>query len=418
MQNLEAAAIPIEMETKAYNLTNLTTVNLDLEKLKRLNSLEVFSRITCSWLNDLSRFLMKDPKTKKYPDVATFAFFCRKANLSKLKVNHYDPNEIRIGRGVALHIAPSNVPVNFAYSLIAGLLAGNINIVKIPSQYFEQIDIIIKAINITFAENKYKEIKERIFIIKYDANSEITAKISRICDLRIIWGGNETVSNVKKIFSNPKSLDISFPDRYSICAIDAKKYLVLNEKFKLSESFYNDTYLFDQNACTAPHSLFWIGNPNDIKKAKVIFWDILEKTIRDKNYLLQEITAVDKLVTFYNQSMAQESITKASSTNNFIWRINNTSINVNTDEYRCTSGYFNEFEINHLNEINKLVKRNYQTMSHYGIHKEDLISFFKNNKPLGIDRVVPIGSTLNFSLNWDGYDLINQMSRIIEINQT
>lgn len=416
MRNLEVAAIPIEMETETHNLTNLTTANLDLEKLKKLNSLEVFSAITCSWLSDLSRFLLKDPKTKKYPDVATFAFFCRKANLSKLKANHYDPNEIRIGKGIAFHIAPSNVPVNFAYTLIAGLLAGNINIVKIPFKYFEQIHIIIYAINNTLAKNEYEEIKKRIFIIKYDTSSDITAEISKICDLRIIWGGNETVSNVKKIFSNPKSLDIAFPDRYSICAIDANEYLALNEKSKLSESFYNDTYLFDQNACTAPHSLFWIGSPTDIVKAKVIFWDILEKTIREKNYLLHKITAVDKMVTFYNQSLAQDSITRTLSKNNLIWRINNTIINKDTDKYKCTSGYFNEFEINHLNEINRLIKRNYQTMSYYGINKEDLISFFKENKPLGIDRAVPIGNTLNFSLNWDGYDLISQMSRIIEIN--
>ena len=417
MQNLEVAAILITMETKTHSLTNLTNINLDIEELKKLNSLEVFSSITCKWLSELSIFLLKDRRTKKFPDVATFAFYCRKANISKLKANHYNPDEIRIGKGIAFHIAPSNVPVNFAYSLIAGLFSGNINIVKIPSEYFEQIDIIINAINITLAKNKYKELKKRIFIVKYDTNSDITAKISRICDIRVIWGGNETVSNVKKIVSNPRSIDISFPDRYSICVIDAKKYLALNEKAKLSESFYNDTYLFDQNACTAPHSLFWIGKRNDIKKAKGIFWDILEKTITDKNYLLHEITAVDKMVTFYNQSMAQNSISKTQSKNNLIWRINNASIYEDIDKYRCTSGYFNEFEINHINEINKLIKRNYQTMSHYGISKEDLVSFFKDNKPLGIDRVVPIGSTLNFSLNWDGYDLINQMSRIIEIKQ-
>ena len=113
-----------------YNLTNLTASNLDIEKLRKLNSLEIFSSITCSWLSDLSRFLLKDPKTKKYPDVATFAFFCRKANLSKLKAKHCNTSEIRIGKGIAFHVAPSNVPVNFAYTLITGLLAGNINIVK------------------------------------------------------------------------------------------------------------------------------------------------------------------------------------------------------------------------------------------------------------------------------------------------
>ena len=400
---------------KKYNLTNLTASNLDIEKLKKLNSLEIFSSITCSWLSDLSRFLLKDPKTKKYPDVATFAFFCRKANLSKLKANHYNPSEIRIGKGIAFHVAPSNVPVNFAYTLITGLLAGNINIVKIPSKYFEQIDIIINAINKTLAKAEFNEIKERIFVIKYDTNSDVTSIISKICDLRIIWGGNETVSNIKNIITNPKSLDISFPDRYSISLIDAKSYLGLENKLKLSESFFNDTYLFDQNACTAPHSLFWVGNDEDIEKSKTIFWNLLEKTIIEKKYKLNDISTIDKLATFYSQSMDEVPISKINK-NNLIWRVNNKELNSKVDDFRCASGYFNEFDINHINELNNIIKKNYQTLSYYGVHKDDLISFFKTNKPLGVDRVVPIGNTLDFSLNWDGYDLINQMSRIIEIN--
>jgi hypothetical protein len=398
-----------------YNLTNLTAANLDIEKLKNLNSLEIFSAVTCSWLNDLSRFLLKDPKTKKYPDVATFAFFCRKANLSKLKANHCSPSEIRIGKGIAFHVAPSNVPVNFAYTLITGLLAGNINIVKIPSKHFEQIDIIINAINKTLTKAEFNEIKERIFIIKYNTDSDVTSIISKICDLRIIWGGNETVSNIKNIITNPKSLDISFPDRYSISLIDAKSYLGLENKLKLSELFFNDTYLFDQNACTAPHSIFWVGNDEDIKRSKTIFWDLLEKTIIEKQYNLNDISTIDKLVTFYSQSMDEVPISKINK-NNLIWRVNNKEFNSKVDNFRCASGYFNEFNINHINELKNIIKKNYQTLSYYGIRKNDLINFFKINKPLGIDRVVPIGNTLDFSLNWDGYDLINQMSRIIEIN--
>lgn len=398
-----------------YNLTNLTALNLDIEKLRKLNSLEIFSSITCSWLSDLSRFLLKDPKTKKYPDVATFAFFCRKANLSKLKANHCSPSEIRIGKGIAFHVAPSNVPVNFAYTLITGLLAGNINIVKIPSKHFEQIDIIINAINKTLTKAEFNEIKERIFIIKYNTDSDVTSIISKICDLRIIWGGNETVSNIKNIITNPKSLDISFPDRYSISLIDAKSYLGLENKLRLSELFFNDTYLFDQNACTAPHSIFWVGNDEDIKRSKTIFWDLLEKTIIEKQYNLNDISTIDKLVTFYSQSMDEVPISKINK-NNLIWRVNNKEFNSKVDNFRCASGYFNEFNINHINELKNIIKKNYQTLSYYGIRKNDLINFFKINKPLGIDRVVPIGNTLDFSLNWDGYDLINQMSRIIEIN--
>ena len=39
----------------------------------------------------------------------------------------------------------------------------------------------------------------------------------------------------------------------------------------------------------------------------------------------------------------------------------------------------------------------------------------KYEKPKGIDRIVPIGKTSDFSLNWDGIDLINSLSRVIEI---
>ena len=56
--------------------------------------------------------------------------------------------------GLIFHITPSNVPTNFAYSLIFGLLTGNSNFVKVPTKKFEEITIICEAINkILFKEN-------------------------------------------------------------------------------------------------------------------------------------------------------------------------------------------------------------------------------------------------------------------------
>ena len=141
---------------------------------------------------------------------------------------------------------------------------------------------------------------------------------------------------------------------------------------------------------------------------------MLEKTIIEKQYNLNDISTIDKLVTFYSQSMGEVPINKINK-NNLIWRVDNKELNQNIDNFRCDSGYFNEFNINHINELKNIIKKNYQTLSYFGICKNDLVSFFKTNRPMGVDRVVPIGNTLDFSLNWDGYDLINQMSRIIEI---
>jgi len=44
-----------------------------------------------------------------------------------------------------------------------------------------------------------------------------------------------------------------------------------------------------------------------------------------------------------------------------------------------------------------------------------LKSFVLQNNLKGIDRIVPIGKSLNISHLWDGYDILNILSRGIEI---
>ena len=46
-----------------------------------------------------------------------------------------------IGCGLALYISPSNVPMNFAYSLVFGLLSGNNNPIR-PSKKHIQTEPI------------------------------------------------------------------------------------------------------------------------------------------------------------------------------------------------------------------------------------------------------------------------------------
>ena len=50
-----------------------------------------------------------------------------------------------------------------------------------------------------------------------------------------------------------------------------------------------------------------------------------------------------------------------------------------------------------------------------GPNKEELTNVIHQLKPSGIDRIVPIGRTMDFSLIWDGYNMINSLSRIVEI---
>ena len=82
-----------------------------------------YDDLVCEFLDTLAGSLRRDSEAKKYPDVQTFAFWCRKANIQKLKkVYQQDEPYIRLGKGVIFHIAPSNVPINAGFTYVMGLL--------------------------------------------------------------------------------------------------------------------------------------------------------------------------------------------------------------------------------------------------------------------------------------------------------
>ena len=128
------------------NLTLLFPRSIDWNQFSLSRPDVPFAEKVVEYLNALSASLLKDRESRMYPDVVTFAFFCRKANLLQQKKLYTNDGQLRLGRGVLFHIAPSNVPINFAYSLVAGLLAGNANVVRVSSKKFPQVYLVVRHI--------------------------------------------------------------------------------------------------------------------------------------------------------------------------------------------------------------------------------------------------------------------------------
>ena len=78
-------------------------------------------------------------------------------------------------------------------------------------------------------------------------------------------------------------------------------------------------------------------------------------------------------------------------------------------------GYFYEVEITRLEELSKFSNVFTQTLTYFGFEKKDFYKIIKIKNFDGIDRIVPIGQALDISLNWDGYDIINILSKVIDI---
>jgi hypothetical protein len=384
----------------------LTQLAGDWEAAVNASPLTPFNDNVLEFFNELSKRLTK---VREYSDVATFGFWCRKAALQKEKAA-YDDLDLRLGKGVVFHSTPSNVPVNFAFSFSAGLLAGNANIVRLPGKDFEQVTIIIDAIKELFAGN-YANLSPYLCFVKYPPDKELHDKFSSVCDVRVIWGGDGTINELRQSPLKPRAVELTFADRYSIAVINADEYVKAGNKPKIAQDFYNDTYFSDQNACTSPRIIFWIGDHKE--EAKITFWDSV-RTLAKEKYELAPVQAVGKLTMFYKTS-ANMPVLLNDSEDSYVTRINVNNADEELMRFKYNSGFFFEHEINELKDILPICGERLQTLVYYGLTKERMAEFLAECKPKGIDRAVPMGKSMDFTLTWDGYDLIRQLSRKVMV---
>ena len=375
----------------------------------------VYDESRTQFLSDLSRELLSDPSIRQYPDAATFAFWCRSSNLNKIIKNHRT-SRLRVGLGMVYHNSPSNVPVNFAFSLAFGLLSGNTNVVRLSSKESDSALIILNVISELLATKKYSEIRKSISIIRFDRDDEVNKFWMSVADGRVIWGGDETVSKMRSFQCKPRSREIVFPDRFSLCVINANKIVKVSESDlkNICQNLFNDVYIMDQNACTSPQLFNWVGNDSTIKKAKDRLWPEFSKYIR-QIHSLEPIQYMNKYVDACRNALSNDNVKSVKHENNLLFNIELSHFNDKQQDQRGYFGTIHEISIKNLNELAAIIDDRCQTLTYFGFDNKELKNFIVSNQLHGIDRIVPIGRSLDMDVIWDGYDIINHLSRTIDI---
>jgi hypothetical protein len=366
-----------------------------------------------AFLTEWSKCLMARPDIRAYSDVASFAYWCRPANLARLD-RELGREQLRLGRGVALHIAPANIPVNFAYSFAFGLLAGNANIVRVPESLPAQANVLCAVANDLLMQAKHARIASMNSLLSYPSNDAITQSLSAIADVRLLWGGDQTIHHLRSMLASPRCVDIAFADRYSLCLLSAHAVLAAESKeFQgLTVGFYNDVYLFDQNACSSPHLVLWQGSAQEVRAAQERFWGGMQALLQTKGQSLG-IHAVDKYTHLCRIAILIKGAKLAPSADNRVFRVTLDELPENIAEYQGRNGFFFETIDNDLTQLRRIVNTRYQTLTCFGVNLDSIAQMVVANGLAGLDRIVPVGKALDIGTIWDGYDIVRTMSRIV-----
>ncbi len=403
MQRSGGAAILMQ---QGFNGVKVLFARADcLETMINLPAKRVFDEDVCNFLNHLSAEIRRDTEAKRHADLMAFGFFCRKSNIERMRQVYAGAG--RIGRGVSFHIAPSNVPVMSAYTLAAGLLSGNACIVRVSSKDFEQTEILCRLLRKTAAD---AAVGDYIAVVQYDRNREINDKLSSCADVRVIWGGDHTVNEIRRSPIPPRCVEAVFADRYSVCVLDAGSVERITDWQSVVNDFYNDTYLYDQNACTSPRLMYWLGTGQEVQNARKLFWRAVYEGIKER-YEVRPIVAVDKLMTDFRAAVELDGIKTEKDEGNLFHRIWVKKLTREITGFACPGGSFIEYGSSSLDDLAEIVTNKYQTLSYFGCSADEIAGWVLEKGLRGIDRIVPMGKTADFSLTWDGYDLIETMSR-------
>lgn len=385
--------------------------NLDFDQRLAVPLARPFEDTTIQCLSALSHKLVAVSESRLYPELVALAYWLRPANLTKIAHNHLSEDRMYRPVGTVFHVAPANVETIFVYSGVVSLLMGNRNLIRVSSRRGPALDILLDALLAVQKENSWGPVLDRLLLVDFPRDSEILTDVSSTVDLRVLWGSNATIEQLRGTPIPPQAREICFPDKFSLCLLGAGQIVEADDLSGLVQGFANDAYLFAQQACSSPRCIVWLGDDEQVREAKKRFWSLLAKYLEQKgNNLLSagekyNSLAVQQLLAFQGLGEIGESISP------LINRFEIETLNTQVESRHVGCGLFYELVIHCLDELQPHLRENHQTLSCWGVDITSLRQWLADNSCKGIDRVCRVGRALDFETVWDGVDLLAAFSR-------
>lgn len=373
-----------------------------------------FDEALVAFVAELGRALTLDTAARRYQELVALGFWFRRARLDALseRVNGGDRYVMR-ARGTVFHIAPANVDSVFVYSWLLSLLCGNRNVVRVSSKRGPQLEVFFGILNGLLSQAGWRDIAERNVIASYPHDDVITTALSACCGLRVIWGGDDTVGRIRQVPIPPRATELTFANRQSaavmragwVCCIDDRRLGLL------AEQFCADTFWFGQQACSSPRVVYWVGTPDDVADARAAFWPRVEAAFARKglSWLPAEKTGRFAIAC---AMVGEHDVARVDS--DLAGPVLRVAANSYDAQFRGRHGGYGlvvEVTRDDLHALAVDLRDEDQTLACAGFDRDTLCALAEALPGGAVDRIVPIGSALEFDAVWDGHDLLRHFTR-------
>ena len=367
----------------------------------------------------VSRAIFRHPRSRAFPETIAVAFWLRRAAVSRLADRFaalVSAGPARAPRGLAFHLPPTNVDTLFLYSLMVSFLVGNLNIVRVSrDRPSEQVMLLAEVLRNVLSDERFGAFAAELAVLSYGHEPEPTALVSQDADVRLLWGGDETIARMRKVPTSSATHDLAFGDRFSFAAIHAEALLDTDEeaRYGVAEHLYNDVYWYDQQGCASPRLLVWVGDAVAVEAARRLLFDDLARVIAAKNYTLDTGATLAKMTYVYG-ALIDRPVEQVHQAGNELHVLTLRDLD-DFDRTHPGAGLFFESRVDALPDLLPFVTRKDQTLTVHGFSEEELTAFAASLRGRGIDRIVPFGDALSFGSVWDGYDLLAELTRAVDV---
>jgi hypothetical protein len=315
-------------------------------------------------------------------------------------------------RGLAIHWLAGNVPVLGIFSVLESVLTKNVNLVKASSRAYEDLVILLDSFSKVDSGNvKGGELLRTIVVILVDRNDgRMNGALSMAADIRIAWGGHEaieTITSLKKRFSTE---DIIYGPKYSYAVIARE---CLDDCKKLAQRLAIDVSVFDQYACSSPHTLFVEsgGKASALDFAKELANQL---SLVNRTLLPKGRTEPAKVMDMLNVKSKYEMLGEVFSSEKNEWMV------VYSEEEGLAEACFSRVifvrPIDDVNRLAELNDRHKQTLG-LAMGMERRFEFADRVTIHGIDRCPRFGQMSFFESPWDGMFSMDRMVRWVTCHE-